>query len=72
MIPLRTSAMPVVVHFARTTATTLQALERMQAGMWENTVTSSSGQTYTRDSCMKPAEVAMSNGSQAVTQSRRQ
>ena len=66
MIRLRTSAIPVVVYFALTTATTLQAQERMRAGMWENTVTSSSGQTSTRSSCMKPAEAAMSNGSQAI------
>ena len=67
MIRLRTSAIPVVVYFALTTATALQAQERMRAGMWETTISYSSGQTSTRSSCKKPAEVAMSNGSQAIT-----
>ena len=34
--------------------------------MWESTVTSSSGQTSTRSRCFKPADAAMSNGSQSM------
>lgn len=66
MIRLRTSAIPAVVYFALTTATTLQAQERMRAGMWETTISTSSGQSSTRSNCKKPAEVAVSNGSQAI------
>ena len=67
MIRLRKSALPVVAYLALTTATTLHAQERIRAGMWENTVISSTGQTSTRSKCVKPAEVATTNGSLATT-----
>ena len=66
MILLNTTVVSVVMCLTLSAATSVQAQERMRAGMWENTVTAPSGQTATHSSCFKPADAAMSNGSPAV------
>ena len=66
MIRFRTTATAVVVYLTLSTSTTLHAQERVRAGMWESTVTLSSGQTATNSSCLKPADAAKTNGSSAI------
>ena len=53
----RTTLISVVVFLTLGTGTTLQAQERMRAGMWENTITTA-GHSATSSSCLKPTDAA--------------
>jgi hypothetical protein len=69
MISLKMVAVPAVMSLTLISPTKMNAQDRMRTGMWENTVTASSGQTATRSHCFKPADAAMSNGPAAVVRS---
>jgi len=66
MILLKTTVVPAVLCLALIAATALHAQERMRTGMWENTVTTASGQSATHSTCFKPEDAAKSNGPAAA------
>jgi Protein of unknown function (DUF3617) len=53
------------LYLALSAASSLRAEDRMQAGLWENTVTSS-GKTVTQTACLTAADVLSANQSAAA------